>query len=504
MDRDGPRTPRDLGASAALFVLALLPRLYVAIAWAREPVWDGHYYDFGARRIAEGLGYSDDIIVGGQAVWHPWCHYPVGYSGFLGMVYRIFGDGPRVGPLANALTGALLVVAVHRLARLATTPGRARVAGALAALSPGLVLYSAVLMTEPLAALGMIVAAWLFARDAGPAEGRLWQGGVWRGAALAGVVLGLTTLVRPQTLLCAPALGLFALARDRGPRWQAVRRAAAAATLSLAVALAVVAPWTIRNCRVMDGCALVSTNGGWNLAIGAFPRATGRFETLRATDGCPVVRGQVDQDRCWMQAGLRWIKADPVRWLGLIPKKLGYTFDHESFPVGYLGEADPAAWPEERKARWRGILSTSHRALLVAAALGVVGRPRWPRGSGAARGGAREAWAAFGAQAAALALALGLGLVGALSDEHPFWPLAVAIPLVAAAPLPGRPRNGGVVGYLAFAVASVGLTHAVFFGEDRYHVVVTPALCILAACALRAGGRGATADDAPRAPVEAR
>ncbi|HEU4534520.1 MAG TPA: hypothetical protein VFS00_10395, partial [Polyangiaceae bacterium] len=37
--------------TAALFALALLPRLYVALAWAREPVWDGHYYDFGARRI---------------------------------------------------------------------------------------------------------------------------------------------------------------------------------------------------------------------------------------------------------------------------------------------------------------------------------------------------------------------------------------------------------------------------------------------------------------------
>ena len=26
-----------------------------------------------ARRIAAGLGYSDDVIVNGQAVWHPWC-----------------------------------------------------------------------------------------------------------------------------------------------------------------------------------------------------------------------------------------------------------------------------------------------------------------------------------------------------------------------------------------------------------------------------------------------
>lgn len=113
----GPASARaggDLVFSAIAFVLALLPRLYVAIAWAREPVWDGHYYDFGARRIAAGLGYSDDLIVGGEPVWHPWCHYPVGYSGFLGLVYRLFGAGPHVATVANAVTGALLVVVVDR------------------------------------------------------------------------------------------------------------------------------------------------------------------------------------------------------------------------------------------------------------------------------------------------------------------------------------------------------------------------------------------------------
>ena len=29
------------------------------------------------------------------------------------------------------------------------------------------------------------------------------------------------------------------------------------------------------------------------------------------------------------------------------------------------------------------------------------------------------------------------------------------------------------------------LTHVLFFGEDRYHLVITPVLCILAAAALR-------------------
>jgi 4-amino-4-deoxy-L-arabinose transferase-like glycosyltransferase len=447
-----------------VFAAALYPRLYVAIAWAREPVWDGHYYDFGAKRIAHGLGYSDDVVSGGHALWHPWCHYPVGYSGFLALVYRVFGEGPHVAPVANAVAGALLCAVLHRLARYATSPGRARLASALAALSPGLVVYAALLMTEPLAALGIVTAAWLFARDRRPV----------RRAVGAGVVMGLTVLVRPQSLLCLPGLALIALPTE-GRWWARLRAAVAPTALALAVTLLVVAPWTARNCEVMDGCAFVSTNAGWNLAIGAFPRATGRFETLRATDGCPVVTGQVQQDRCWLHEGLGWIRRDPRRWLGLVPDKLSFTFDHESFPMGYLGEADPVAWPEARKAKGRELLSQVHRLLLGLATLGVV---RWPF----ARGMRLHERLV---QGVLLVLVVVLAARGMLSDLHPAWPLAVVLPVIAALPLPGRPRNGGVIGYLVLAVAGVAVTHAVFFGEDRYHMVVTPALCLLAACALR-------------------
>jgi hypothetical protein len=457
---------RDLAFTFALFFYALLPRLYVAIAWAREPVWDGHYYDFGAKRIAAGLGYSDDVMVGGQTVWHPWCHYPVGYSGFLGVVYKLFGQGPHVATVANAVMGALLAALVHRLARHALGTWRARLAGVLTACSPGLVVYSALLMTEPLAALGVVAAAWLFVRDQAARP--------LRGAILAGLALGLTVLVRPQSLLCAPALAFLAWPRA-GTYKQRLLAALRPTALAAATSLLVVAPWTLRNCRVMDGCAFVSTNAGWNLAIGAFPRATGRFETLRASDGCPVVTGQVQQDRCWMNEGLRWIRESPKRWLGLVPAKLSFTFDHESFPMGYLGEAAPAAWPEARKAAGRELLSGVHRALLGLAALGVIA---WPFARGMS---ARDRVI----QGLLAVLALVLAARGLWMDTHPAWPLAVFLPLVAALPLPGRPRNGGVIGYLAFAVAGVVVTHAVFFGEDRYHMVVTPVLCLLAAAALR-------------------
>jgi hypothetical protein len=465
---DGSRRQgdRDLWFSAALLLLALVPRLYVAMAWPREPVWDGHYYDFGARRIAEGLGYSDDAVIGGQTVWHPWCHYPVGYSGFLAVFYWLFGPGARVGPVANAAVGALTAVLVHRLARFATTTTRARIAGALVAVHPGLIAYTALLMTEPLAGFGLVLSAWLFVRD---------RDRPLRAGALSGIVIGLSTLVRPPSLLLAPALIFFT---SRGPSAAGEpapgrRSRAAGPAVACALALLTVLPWTLRNCRVMDGCAFVSTNAGWNLMIGAFPRATGRFETIRATDGCPIVTGQVQQDRCWMDTGLAHIASEPGRWLSLAPKKLAHTFDHESFPIGYLSEASPAEWPEARRERGRTVLGDAHRFLLWLAALAAVPLP----------GLARDrknllAWAA-------LLLVVALGIVGVASDTHPFWPLALAATLLPALPLSPPSRPGGAVAFMAVLLGTVAAVSVVFFGEDRYHMVASPALCLLAACALR-------------------
>lgn len=442
--------------SLVVCLLGLLPRLFVAVAWAREPVWDGHYYHFGAQRIAAGLGYSEDVIIRGLPVWKPWCHYPVGYSALLGGVYEIFGSGLVVAPIVNALIGAAAVLLVHRVARRHLSTNRARIAAVIAALHPGLIAYSAVVMTEPLAALLLLGAAWAVAHF-GPR---------WLSVVVAGGVLGLATLVRPSALLAAP---LLALALP-GPWWKAAGRA----LVATGIALFVVSPWSLRNCRVMDGCALVSTNGGWNLAIGAV-YDSGRFETLTAKQGCPVVTGQVQQDRCWAAVGRAAIRRDPLRWLGLAPKKLGHTWDHESFAIEYLREADPARWPEERRVAARQLSTTYHRLLLVLAALAVVSAPRF-----ASRRGAP-----FIAQTAVLALLVAIALYATIDVQHPFYWLAALPPLIALVRLPGAPVQGGVGRYLLGLVAATSLTHAIFFGDDRYHLVVTPVLCILAAAALR-------------------
>ena len=80
---------------------------------------------------------------------------------------------------------------------------------------------------------------------------------------------------------------------------------------------------------------------------------------------------------------------------------------------------------------------------------------------------------------------LAFGVYAQLSDSHPFYVLALFAPLFSLLPSPGSPRQRPVGSYLLALLAATALTHVIFFGEDRYHLVVSPMLCILAAAALR-------------------
>jgi hypothetical protein len=477
--RNAPYARRDTAFAALLFVIAFALRLWAAQTLAGEPVWDGHYYDFGARHIASGFGYADEVMRDGQPVWHPWCHYPVGYSAYLAVFYKFLGSSHLVGHVANAFASGLLPVVTFLLAREALSERRAMAAGALAAIHPGLVLYGALVMAEPLSALLVLTGFYVALRVA--RTGRRSMSGIASGA----LVLGLAALVRPQSLLCAPFLALVVPGKKGWEgatavfgREMAWRPRLAGAVVACCVALVPVLPWTARNCRVMDGCALVSTNAGWNLAIGSFPRATGRFETLRSEDGCREVTGQVQQDRCWFEYGLANIRRDPVRWLKLVPAKLAQTFDHESFAVEYLREARPQAWPEDRRVAWRGVLTSVHRLFVAASALAFVSLSirRDPRD---ARGRARMVQAA-------LVAVLALGAYAAFAADTPtFWPIVLVACVLPWLPVPGRPSAHPALLMPLSLVITTALTHAVFFGEDRYHIVASPVLCLLAAAALR-------------------
>jgi hypothetical protein len=434
-----------------LFGLALALRLLVA-AWGAgrfPPADDGSFYHVVATRIAHGEGYTWAWPDG--AITYA-AHYPVGYPALLGAAYALLGERPLVAMLVNALGGALLVVAVHRIALGVASLPRARLAGLAVALHPTLILYTVALMTEALAASLLVLLA----------AGALWLGREsrskwWRLALGAGGAL--LVLVRPQLLPVLAGLGAVAVwvPAEAPARRELLARAAAAAQVVL-LALLLCLPWTYRNCEKMDGCVFVSANGGWNLLIGTLPEGKGSFASIAGATvppECREVFGEAGKDRCFGRAGARRIAAEPLVWLALVPQKLGQLFDHAAVAASYLSASNADLVRDRLKLGIAAIETLYSRLLLLGACLGLMRAARGKIERGAALAGA----------------------VFTLSPWGYLAELGVLSSLLAGRPGPGR----APLAFLATVVLLLLVaTHAVFFGAARYALIWLPWLALLA------------------------
>lgn len=439
-----------------VFLVALFVRALVVL-WADgrvPPAADGTFYDTVARRIALGQGYSwlwPDGTVTNAA------HYPIGYPGLLGIAYRLLGADVGVAFWVNAFVGAAaapLSYLLGRSAALRLGHDRAErvavVSGLLVALLPSLWLYTPALMTEgPILTL-LLAAAVLADRldERLRAQGKV--GLLWFAL---GLVLGVSTLFRPQSIVFAP---LFPLVLSGGASF---RRRVTGMLCVTAVAFAVVLPWTARNCAKMDRCTFVSANGGWNLLIGTFPEGKGGFAPVdgeRVPEECREVFPEVAKDQCFGRAGVRRISEHPVAWLGLIPDKLRVTFDYTGVAAEYLLRAGALA--ERGHLVMGGLEIVSQRLLCLLALLGFLRGKRLSRAS----------WVlSFG-------VALGLLGLGAYLGQLCFLLLLVSQGQRAAT----HER------LLALTLAVTVGIHAAFFGAGRYSLPLLPFFAPLAALSL--------------------
>lgn len=439
-------------ATGALFVVALVVRA-VIVAWAAHrfpPAADGVFYERFADRLARGLGYTTawpDGVVTYAA------HYPVGYPLLLSLAYRVLGRSTAVAMGVNALIGAVGSASAHRLAARELPSTRSFAAGLLVGLHPVLVLYTPAIMTEGVAAALVLIAC-----AALPTRGTRYPS---LRLALAGLVFGVATLVRPQIIALAPVLA-----------WLVVRRLRSAAVV-LAAALLTVAPWTVRNCARMHRCALVSVNGGWNLLIGAQTNS-GAWTELVTPPECSTVWDEAAKDTCFEIAARRAIRSDPMAWLAKVPSKLSATLDFFAAGPAYLSRSNPAAAPYALLVRLVLADVLSSRILLIAA-LGAT-MPIWrllrhrtaplreriiPGArilvciAGAVFGCTRHAWVGY------LVLAL-LCLFRQRGERRSTLRLVTAVVLL---------------GTMA--------THAVFFGSGRYGLLVVPWVTLAAFACVR-------------------
>lgn len=461
----GAVTRRD---AVAVTTVALAARLGV-VAWAATripPTADGAYYHLLATRIAGGQGYTwlwpDGVVT-------PAAHYPVGYPGLIAGAYAVLGAAPVVAMIVNALIGTAGAWASLGLLRSATSRKLA-LAGALAvALHPVLVPYTAALMTEGVTASLLVIAA-AFADRARRAEhGRR----AWAWLVACGLVMGAATLVRPQAIALAPVIGwLAARASALSPGARSLESGASSAASSKAssraralgmivatgLALAVCAPWTARNCVRMEKCALVSVNGGWNLAIGT-QTTGGGWQEMKVPDACKEVFAEAAKDDCFGREARHVIAADPTAWLARVPAKMRVTFDYFGAAPWYLHAANPEAFPYRAKVVLGAVETVVSRLLLVAA-LVAVRKLEGPRRL------LREAVTGFGLIACFLA-------AGALG----YVACGIAIAMLGRKALERAPV---VVPVSAAVLLATAAMHAVFFGAGRYGLVVVPFVTALA------------------------
>ena len=273
-------------ALAVIWVAGAAARLaFVAFEPATAPIADETMWLMALTRIP-------------AAHFSPFSNFPIFnpplYPYFLAGMNAMFGSVAAI-KVAQALIGSLLIPAVGRVGLKAFGPRTGLVAAAFAAFYPELVWYAAHFWCET---LFLAILWWAIERTMTASKGSS-QGT----AALAGVLFGLAVLTRETILYLLPLAAVWLA-------WGRPGRGRALATTTLATALAVVAPWTVRNWIQFDTFIPVSTGGGLNLYQGNAPLSRGEvYDEYYANEG------KVEQYRWARSEGIRVILSRQPAWL---------------------------------------------------------------------------------------------------------------------------------------------------------------------------------------------
>jgi hypothetical protein len=242
----------ELGLAAiALVALAVRIVFIVVVSPSVPRLGDASAYHLLAERLAHGGGYIrpfDDVLLHLQ---RPTAEYPPLFPALLSLPARLGAHSVEQQRIFLAFVGAGTVALVGLLGRRAASAGVGLVAAALAAVYPMLFLPDATLMAESLYVLlvtGVLLAAY-----------RAYDNPTASRFAALGVAIGLATLTRAEGILLGVVVvvPLVVFLRSLTARARLQR-----AGIAIGIAVAVIAPWTIRNAVRFHTFVPVSNNAG--------------------------------------------------------------------------------------------------------------------------------------------------------------------------------------------------------------------------------------------------
>ena len=302
----------------------------------REPPesGDGHDYDAIAYNVWKGRGYgyvwSDEewrrpymgipryrLLLTRKGEFYPTTYRPPAMPYLLSGVYAIAGRNFTAWRVVNCgVTAGAITTAAIISAQVAGLPAAVLTAG-VALQSRELTRYSAMFMTEPLATLMVALLTYAWVRNA-------LKGWTIRGAVASGLAMGALLAARTIFILSVPIL-LVLPGADLAFRSKFAWKPKA---ICLAVAIAVISPWWIRNMVVTRAVMPLGTQGGINLPMGFGPRAL-RHQGVWASnpgDGWPeiaalkldIVTSEVMLAQHRTRLTLNWMMENPAEVVQLM------------------------------------------------------------------------------------------------------------------------------------------------------------------------------------------
>lgn len=300
------------------------------------------------------------------------------YPGFSALVYAWTGHSTLALGVMQVLLGTGLVWLVFACGRRISSAGPGLVAAFLAAVHPGLIVYTTKFHPFVLDALLLLAVLWacLAYRAERP----------WRSAIGLGVLVGLCTLTRPTILVCLPIIGWWVWRGSaRRDRFLQVAGLAGAALL-------VVSPWVVRNYQVQHRVMLTRSGTPFVFWLGNNPyRFTGSALTPSGEAVISVVPQEVRdrlqgldelrQQDLFRQEALAHVRAHPIAFLGRWAVKVWYFW----WGSPQAGLAYPAAGFR--------LYQTYYVVMLALALVGLATAGRMPSGR---PDGRTRAWLVMG------------------------------------------------------------------------------------------------------------
>jgi hypothetical protein len=296
----------------SLFIV-LLTALILRVIWAFivpvVPLSDSYAYDVFARNLASGVGYG----------WGPGnlaAHWPVGTSFIYSLFYRGFGVTYVPIVVFNVCISLGTIWLAMTLATRWFGKQVAFNAGLLLAFWPAQIEFVSILGSElPFNALLM---TWLVIWDS--MRSKPWIAGV-----ALGVVAAATCYVRPTALLIPVVLLVIDMARDRRFVEPTLK-----AAMTLLIACLLIAPWSIRNTRLLGSFVQISTNGGVNFWEGNNPTSDGSTQALPAET---MNMNEALRDRYLGRLAAAYIREHPGKFIVRTLSKAVRLYSHESIGV---------------------------------------------------------------------------------------------------------------------------------------------------------------------------